>query len=91
MLRLKDIILSSKFLAGEEEEENEKELIANRTISRHLKDRGWDMEHRLYLGFGPRRLQVSVVVQDGGEYVHVPPPSTIPTQQVSKLGHEKIL
>ncbi len=33
-------------------------------ILNHLQAKGWDIENRLYLGFGPRRLEFSVLAEN---------------------------
>jgi hypothetical protein len=55
---------------------------AQNSILNHLQAKGWDIENRLYLGFGPRRLQFSVLAES------VDP--TIPVHE-STPAHEKTL
>lgn len=58
---------------------------SSNNILNRLKAKRWDVDDRLYLGFGPKRLLFSVV--EGGM---TDSPRTISAHE-SNAGHEKIL
>ena len=56
----------------------------HKNILTYLQMKGWDIENRLYLGFGPRRLAISVLApgEEGAD-------ATTITAPRSMVGHKK--